>query len=434
MILSARAAKESRIRKTGAELRTSLVVLRVRLSRLLGFLAVVSTILAQALPSPADENPISDFDERLASLRFVVDQIRTESEKLHSWSGRYTVVDESVISEAHEDYFRQAKIDAFTPPILQVTSSEMRFAVDIPGDRLFTTLEAQSPPTLLEKSTGRELKGPIGTFRQRSVLTSEHFLHMDPEQLLGQINNMPAVKRLSPEGGRVAFRKQSSKGKNLQLSTVVDPRLLFSVDGQSADEVLGVWANWLLEHPDDRQQLEKMLGVKRIGNLSEPTFVITITRGPIEQPLVDSYTCRWEDGFNISSFTENAAVPLRKCDIEYRRQDGVIVPEQHVLTLYDSDGATLRHQRSMKLIESKVNEPIGAESFGYAALGLKEGERVVDEINGAVYLFNGKEPVLPEDFHKPNPPRYSYWGIITVIVLFLTGVAIVGLKQKQGQR
>ena len=410
--------------------RSSFVDLGGSARRFLGGSIVLASMLVLASSLPAEEESISNFDERLAIVRFVVDQIQSEIGKMHSWSGRYTVTDESLISESHEAYFRQAKIDTFVPPILQITKSDMRFAVDFRGDRLFTTLEAQAPPTLLEKASGRVLKAPLGTFRQRSILTPEHFLYMDPEQLLGQINNMPPVKQLSALGGRVAFRKESSKGKNLQLSTVVDPRLLFSVDGEPSDEVLGVWANWLLEHPDDRQQLEKMIDVKRSGDNSKPTFVITITRGPIDNPLIASYTCKWEDGFNISRFREEAAAPLRKCDIEYVRQDGIIVPKQHVLTLYDSDGTTVRHQRAMTLIDSEVNEDVGTESFGYRALGLRQGERVVDEIDGAVYLFDGKELVLPEDFYPARTPNRAYWRwIITANFLVLMGFAVVAGKK-----
>ena len=347
----------------------------------------------------AEEQIVESFGERVKILQMVADQVRANRELLHTWKGRFAVEDESQIDGQYGELFRKSSPrHDFSLPIVQKTKAEVQFAVDADANALFTTMESTAPSKYFELQSGRELTFPTMAFQQRSIATDEHFLFLNPNHVIGQINDTPPIKGLAPKGERVAFRQEPSKGKNRQSADVVDPRLLFAINGEPISKLLEIWAAWSDRRPQDRNRLERMISVKREGLVTQPTFVITITRGPKGSESRTTFISKSELGFNLAEFTEvsPSGVITRRCTWSYRKQGGMYVPESFVDGSYNEDGKTLRSRRSLKLSESDVNTPLDKQSFTYAALGLKAGERVFDEREKAVYVFDGKGLVMPD--------------------------------------
>jgi hypothetical protein len=373
-----------------------MVSFRIRRNVLLLF--TVNAAIMCMSQARAEEQLVRDFGERAKIVQMVADQVRSNYELLHTWKGRFVLEEESQVDGAYGELFRQnPPRQDFKLPIVQKTKAEILFAVDVDANALFTTMESSAPSKYFELGSGKELTFSTTAFQQRSILTDEQFLFLNPNQFIGQINDAPPIKGLPLGGGRVAFRQDPSKGKKRQSADVVDPRLLFAINGEPIWKIFETWASWGDRRPEDRAKLEQMISVRREGIDTQPTFVIAITLGSTASKFKTTFVSKSEVGFNVTEFSESFGVGVlkKRCTWSYRKQGGLFVPEVLVTASYNADGKTVNSQRLLKLVESDINIPLDKQSFSYAALGLKAGERVFDERDKALYVFDGKELVKP---------------------------------------
>jgi hypothetical protein len=380
---------------------------------------ILSCVLACQSCLFAEDGRVIDLGERLKLMRVIAAQMRANEEGIRTWEGKYLVTDEAEIDGAYGEIFRkELKNQPIELPLHQIATSEMRFAVDSEANAIFTTLESLKAPAFHEAQSGKELTFSVVPFQQRSILTGEHFLSFKPNVRLGQIQGREKVRNIPREGGRVAFRQEPSNGQRLHAAQVIDPRLLISVGGTKVSEILDVWATWLDRRPGDRRIIDEMIEVRREGTKPTGAIIVVITRGPEVQRIRTTYTFRPQLGFNITDFAEELVGGARheSCTWSYRKQADVYVPERIEKLTYNTDGASVRTRRLMKLGESAVNAPLSKQYFDYSALGLASGERVVDEINNAVYVLDGTHLVSAEVLPPPAPEQRSHFGTILVIV------------------
>jgi hypothetical protein len=80
---------------------------------------------------------------------------------------------------------------------------------------------------------------------------------------------------------------------------------------------------------------------------------------------------------------------LRKhFEIAYERQQGVYLPKHVLREFFDADGR-LQSRDEMTLTASTLNEALPPEQFSLKSLGLRDGERVIDKVNGGEYRYQG---------------------------------------------
>ena len=80
---------------------------------------------------------------------------------------------------------------------------------------------------------------------------------------------------------------------------------------------------------------------------------------------------------------------------EYARQDGIIVPSRFVRRRFDTGADEPTYYREHRFHEVVLNEPIDAEQFQYRGLGVREGDRFVDRIEGREYVLNAQLEKIP---------------------------------------
>jgi len=111
--------------------------------------------------------------------------------------------------------------------------------------------------------------------------------------------------------------------------------------------------------------------------------------------------------------------------------DGVFLPAIVSEVQRDADAGNIdTYKRISELKECSLNKPLDAGQFEYAALGLSDGDIVLDDLNRTVFVMNGQEPTKLAEYHEryvpPGTPSLPsgirFWlvvGNIAVVALML---------------
>jgi hypothetical protein len=129
--------------------------------------------------------------------------------------------------------------------------------------------------------------------------------------------------------------------------------------------------------------------------------------------------------------------------LRWKLTDGVYYPVESYQVSNENDG-TLSYRRKMTASNLAINKPVKKDQFSYSALGLKNGDVLVDRIEESVYTIQKNKPVFVAkfyaDYQSPPPtlPTGSISGIRWVaiglgIVLIILGLYLMYLNAKKNQ-
>jgi hypothetical protein len=129
--------------------------------------------------------------------------------------------------------------------------------------------------------------------------------------------------------------------------------------------------------------------VKRQGTLVSLELV---SRDGTSEYVVDT-----SQGYNLVSYrgTFEDGRYEETLKIDYQQVDGVFVPARatsDVDHVRPNVGLTHSH-KEVEFTENTVNQPVPPEEFDLAALGLRDGDRVMDTRDGTFYEFSAVPPV-----------------------------------------
>jgi hypothetical protein len=93
-------------------------------------------------------------------------------------------------------------------------------------------------------------------------------------------------------------------------------------------------------------------------------------------------------GCNVTSRVQATADghTLEEADVEYALIDGIFVPTTYHLRKFYRNGS-VQFERRVVFVDQVVNRPIEPSTFTFAHLGLKDGERVIDRIDGGLWIY-----------------------------------------------
>lgn len=268
------------------------------------------------------------------------------------------------------------------------------FAIDMIGDKLYSNskiIEAK----YLEADTDNELPIKSYVVESRSIVTPVNFLDFWPEVKFG------ASRTLVTDGvsaGRAAFIRPVEKAKNQQWSGVRDPRRYLGDDSPVWEEyvpLLSLLRNghqipMVGEHPRC-----KMESVKEKGHLK---YVITWSSGFGDNIYIHKeISLNGDEGFcptSVRVFDTTGKLHYSKT-WTYEVIDGVFLPKTLRRETMGSEGISFISVVTFE--ESVINKPIPDDVFTYRNLGLKNGDRVIDEIRELEFTFKDGE-LVPASF------------------------------------
>jgi len=92
--------------------------------------------------------------------------------------------------------------------------------------------------------------------------------------------------------------------------------------------------------------------------------------------------------FNLVRGDSTVGGERKYFEIAYEQQQGVYLPHYILREYFGTDGR-LQNRQEMTLTASILNEPLPPEQFSLKSLGLRDGERVIDKVNGGEYRYQG---------------------------------------------
>jgi hypothetical protein len=335
--------------------------------------------------------------EKLEVLEMLVAHMSGNYQKIHTWSGSYSEHSERVISA------RMTGGSTAVPAIESDLRAEFDcvclFSIDLSADACLLTVK-EGKESYFEAETNTpatvSLKRPL---EERCVLTSEHFLKLRPA---GRYRGFVALEGFDLPSKRAVFREPASNARLSLFSNFLDPRLIFCVTRniKAWEEFENGYIPCLRgDLGDERRNLfdKKLLLSKAVqdGDVWYRATQRQPNGTPIKEQVYASHA-----GFNRTSLRvwKGGSISHR---YTYRYQviDGVYVPS-HVDLEYDG----LTNRREWKLRDCVLNKPIAPSQFTYEALGIEDGDLIMDNIEQVAYEYKSGEPEKLANYGE-GPPK-----------------------------
>jgi len=418
--------------------------------------------------------------EPLVSLLELSRQSHATVAKIHTWTGRVRFEDREFTRDEPVGIdigcFGMAR-GSYQLPLERRTEGSGRFEYDVTTERYFSELMVERA-TVVEMNTRKylltQLRMPLEgggwadapvylnadlaakidsryklnlLFWKRSVVTSGEHLSIEPAKQYPQFLAAPG---LGPPLGRSAFKDEPGTATEQQLSTVLRPASFFFL-----------WSNlpnWIqLEELATRYQ--KALDTEEI---SETAFAKRLIVEHAQDDFghvyrLQIYTGEGDDRKKWTEFSayfhENVGYLPLLAEVQsgaghsrtalfwdYDVSNGFIHPRLMNRIITGPDPKYLSFQRSVQVIDSEVNAPIPEDHFTLAALEMKDGERLMDRVEGKLFVLKDGQLELATASHRMNPealkPASTRWRLMLVAVnaVVIAGVALIFVARRRAAR
>lgn len=340
---------------------------------------------------PVDPNRIPQV------LTLISEQIRSNYDRIKTWQGEADVTTDFINEGAEADrIFREHTNGTGEVPkvVKEHIESGYQFAADVEKDFLYSNRYQKIPPVYTDLKSRRNLGTkslrPWFTF---SIATHEY-----------SIFSMPSTFHENSIVGRRAVKETRQKDSTCTsgMPLASDPRETFTTAGGKAWESFPRMLQYINEHGKysfDGHDLKV-----------EESISENITKYRIEIPgkintgkyLFSTKIFSSEAGFNMTSFevTNEYGKVLLEWKWDYDLIDGVYLPKVTSQRNFTRKDGGLDYEKRYTFKNQKVNEPIPAETFTYKNLGLKNGDKFVDKIEGKEYKYQDANLVFVADVNK----------------------------------
>jgi hypothetical protein len=126
----------------------------------------------------------------------------------------------------------------------------------------------------------------------------------------------------------------------------------------------------------------------------------------------------------IQKRNDNTELTRGLTQIEWLEYNATFFPKKAYSTTYYDTGK-LSYRRYMTLNNLLVNEVLASDQFSFSALGLENGDLLLDEIQQTVFTIQNDQPVYLAKFHeKYQTPRERNTNRVRIAIMLLGFVLI----------
>jgi len=342
---------------------------------------------------PVDQNSFAEI------LTMINSRVEENYDRIKTWQGKVKIVTESVNEgEGRKRLYEQILVDKPLPDkIIDHVELTKEFAVDANKGLLYESVYPDAQQQIIDAQTGRnlQLKKLVQIGSGKSILTSNcHLYCMENKDCDGIIVSRTVIKQMRPAG------ELTCQG---HLRSVFDPRetmrIFGDITGQSFAPLGGAFAKYLafFDKEEGGHSIDGYPTITveecNVGDVKKYRIVLlSLSRDSTGATVHTTSTlvCSSEAGFNVVSYyltaTEHNKVIENKT-WRYGLVNDVYLPLQTAKTHFDYQTGNLQIQTTYTFIEQSINEPIAAETFTYKNLGLKDGDKFDDRIEGKKYIY-----------------------------------------------
>lgn len=385
-------------------------------------------------------------DQTIEILNMLAAQTRGNYEAMRTWRGSYSVHSRTQLSAAQAASELKGNLKkSVDSPYSKDISFNLEFSIDLRADKIYRR-KSQSKLNWIEAKSGRSLSIPgIISMNESSVVTAEEYLHFAPDLKHGTFQAVSGHPQA--RNRRAAFRDPPHDAEGQHRGDLLDPRLFFGLNPrQKIWEFLEMHLRVLRgEHgPELKTKFEERNQVYQALLGNEPWYRLDLRMtAPDGTTDVAGIAFRANAGFYPveDSLWKGARGQTlqRRTQWRYTQAGGVYVPAHVVESIYDAQG--LRHERESDLTNCAINEPIDSAQFTYAALGVTDGDLIMDRIDGVCYIEErGKPKKLAKFGEKYDPEselragRWLRWSALGAGVIGLTILVLVMYIRRRKSR
>ena len=377
------------------------------------------------------------------AFQMLATQTRGNYERIKTWQAKYALRTQRSVAQGETVGFRA---DLVGVPMRQEIKYQLQVSIDLSAGAIFRD-KTETALKWINADTLAAIDIPnTAVPNERVIVTSEHCLHMKPHQTYGSFQAVP--DHPAARNKRAAFRDAIESTKVAEYLSMPDPRQCY---GRSPNRRF--WEDLELDiatlqgkHGEEkaarlRSRLRVYQAPGKGGTWYREDLVMDGPGG-----MRNSAQTLWspDAGFHPVSFTlwqdEARTQLLTTTTWSFKQVDGIYVPESIKETYYR--GEKIDRLKELHLQECVLNRPIDASQFSYAGLGLKDGELIMDRIEGVCYILTGgtpeklasfEEQYLPRGVDTRNwPLRWLVAGIVLAVIFVL--VAITRRKAANARR
>jgi hypothetical protein len=328
-------------------------------------------------------------------LRSISKQTKENFEKIHTWQGeldcsRYYVFKGALAKETFETL-----TDANGPcpdEVAEITENRIVFKCDLDKGLWYVKRSREAPSRYIDPATNKDLGTRSLPSSSSEIITKEYQYNAQPDAY----RNDEVVRRRA-----VKTKIDGSLYQGRQPNCL--PRYIFDIDSQVREgyteyakilEEKGKYVISGLEMKAEQRTLS--------GDLQYRIYEPFETKGlNIKGWIINTFSEK--AGYNIIDWemmTADGKLMWRK-STEYQKVNGVYVPIRNTKDRYDfnSDFSLREHEEGV-FKNIFINDAISEEIFTYKNLGLKNGDKFIDKIEGKEYKVKDANLVFVADVNK----------------------------------
>lgn len=366
----------------------------------LWFLIIGFACQALSVEDPNQTARIIPDNEMPVILQVIGIQVRDNYQRISTWTGE---IDEKIIwihtGSISEHLFNAADANEKPPKVLlQKAEEKVVFAIDARKNFIYIDNFREKPSEYFDYNTGDDL-GNRGTTPNRYTIINKPDFLLKAEPISFDKNNkiyrMRAVQKPSKQDLRTGLYESSDEPRR-----AFAPGWMFTWDFFD-DLTKRIERFGKIEFDGYKLQIEEYQKGDIVEYKVIQPAVVNLERSRPEHYVITTKIFSSKCGFNMIYFESatGSGMVFQKYTWEYELVNGVYLPKRTTEKHYGANG-DVSLEKDCTYTNNKVNQEIPPETFTYKNLGLKNGDKFMDEIEGKEYKYQDANLVFVADVNK----------------------------------
>lgn len=355
---------------------------------------------------PARAEPLKSFDETKRCIELISVRTRWNIEQIRTWQGsyKYRIGQRWNLDSDQSDTELSARQNAGVRtddriPTWKRSSGEVRFVVDATKNSFFADWVADAPPVFESSGDGKQINVNALAPAIRVLQSPNEFATVQPN--VRGMRDVPGTIPGSNESKpvQIATTDVPSASNAFRISSVAfNPIDLFGHGGQQIWEFCQVnsptvqisggqkydliadgWLKIDVEGGDGTRTVRIVQKFARNANSPDRAFA--------------HWNCEEQFNFLPTRFQATNGTDanpdekvIEEASWTYTEQAGLWLPNTVRQSSYNSEDGKLTFERELTLAESIMNEHLPVGALDRTALGLENGDRLIDNVSGEEYV------------------------------------------------
>ncbi|MDR2115364.1 MAG: hypothetical protein LBP87_03175, partial [Planctomycetaceae bacterium] len=337
----------------------------------------------------------------------------------------------TVLSSENRNNKQTQSEQSFPPKLTRKSDKQFNFVSDNVKNRVFRSIKNIKQEFF---SNGQPINiTEISSSNTNSITTSSDFLYLDEQFKINRIKEFPDYQG---NINKVAYRVSSEQGTaNMGCSAVLNPFEFLDHDRWTLtfDYYIPVLQGKGGKENQQYVQKNNMLFQTEDEN-GQKWFRYQIVIPKSSEGHREECNIFWNQQ---SNFLPVCSIQIRdkqtysSIQVQWKKMDNFFIPLISSNVYFMSDGH-LSVRQKMTMQEMQFNKPIDSKQFSYSALGLSDGDILVDQIKQQIFTIQNDKPVyLAKFYEKYQTPHEQSFNWVRIFILLLSfALIVVGIYLK----